>query len=203
MLAGAPMTNRRSLALVVALVLCGCPSSQSRLMHPSGPLDSTAPADAALVVFVRDSTPRDDGWPFRVVDDKARFLGECVPSSKFAVRVSPGEHALFAWEPGGDLQGRYIPLYEYNQVGALRAIFEAGKTYTVAISYSGLDARSMTKFPFVTLRFVDPSSDPEVADALRSARPFAPDAVAGQAVVDRDRVSVARHLAQGMSKLGK
>jgi hypothetical protein len=117
--------------------------------------------------------------------------------------MSPGEHALFAWEPGGDLQGRYVALDEYNQVGALKAIFEAGKTYTVAVSFSGLDARSMTKNPFVTLRFVDPPSDPEVADALRSARPFVPDAVAGQAVVDRDRVSVDRHMALGMSKLGK
>lgn len=197
------MVNRLFLALVGGLLVSGCAASQSRLMHPSGPLDSTAPADAALVVFVRGSTPRDDGWPFRIVDDKARFLGECVPSSKFAVPMLPGEHALFAWEPGGDLHARYIQLgSEYNQVGALKAIFEAGKTYTVAVSYWGIDARSMTKNPFVTLRFVDPSSDPEAADALRSARPFVPDAVAGQAAVDRD-CTLEQHLALGMSKLGK
>ena len=198
MLGGVTVMSRCFLMLALGMLMCGCASQQSSLMHASMQLDATPAADSALVVFVRGADPRDDGWPFRVVDDKARFLGECVPSSQFAVRVSPGEHALFAWAPGGDVPREYVSFY--NQVGALRATFEAGKTYVVAISYSTPLTYKPARFPFVSLRLVDPS-DREVAEARRTALPLSSDTVAGQAVLDRERASVEQHLALGLSKL--
>lgn len=200
MLGGVTVMSRCFLMLALGMPMCGCASQQSTLMRASGQLVVTPAADSALVVFVMGTDPRDDGWPFRVVDDKARFLGECVPSSQFAVRLSPGEHALFAWKPSGEVPREYFAFY--NQVGAVRAIFEAGKTYVVAISYSTPMTFRAARLPFVSLRLVDPS-DREAAEALRTALPLSADTVAGQAVLDRERASVEQHLALGLSKLGK
>ena len=190
--------NRCVLTLALAALMSGCASQQSTLMRRSAQLDTTPSADAAVVVFVRGSGPRDDGWPFRVVDESGRFLGECVPASKFAVRLPPGQHALFAWEPGGDIPPQYAPFF--NQVGALRVTLEAGKTYTVSVG--GSTALARATFPFLSLRLVNPS-DLDVAEELRSARPFAPDATAGQAALDREQASLEQHLALGMIKLGR
>jgi hypothetical protein len=190
--------NRSLLPMCSGMLLCGCASQQSTLMRRSQALDTTPPPDAALVVFVRDSNPRDTGYPFRLVDESSRFLGESGPSSKFALRVTPGRHAFFAWEPQGDLPKDKYPWA--NQVGALRATFEAGRTYTVAISYvlpPWRDGRSR----FLALSMVDPA-DPVVTEALQKALPFTPDAAGGQETLNREQASVAEHVALGMSKLG-
>ena len=121
------------MALVgLAALTAGCATRQSPLMRSVMLLDTTAPRESALVVFVRDSNPCDGGDPFRVVDDNGRFLGELVPSSKFAVRMEPGHHAFFTWQPHGDLPRDLYP--DANQVGALSAELLPGKTYTVDVS---------------------------------------------------------------------
>ena len=186
-----------------AILFCGCASQQSKLMHSAMLLDTTPPAGAALVVFVRDSSPCDGGDPFRLVDDQYRFIGESVPSSKFAVRVPPGEHAFFAWQPYGDLPRDLYP--SANQVGALQSEFEAGKTYTVEVSITNAThgvRKTCFAYQFLALRMVNPE-DPEMKDVLGKAMPLTPDVAAGQATVNREHAAVEAHVALGMSKLGR
>jgi hypothetical protein len=188
---------------ISAVLLCGCAAQQSKLMHSSMLLDTTPPPGAALVVFVRDSSPCDGGDPFRLVDEQYRFIGESVPSSKFAVRVPPGEHAFFAWQPNGDLPRDLYP--SANQVGALQSEFEAGKTYTVEVSITNATHavhKTCFAYQFLALRMVNPD-DASVSDVLNKALPLTPDVVAGQATVNREHAAVEAHVALGMSKLGR
>jgi hypothetical protein len=194
----------RSLGLaLLPLAVGGCAAQQSKLMHSTLLIDTTAPATAAIVVFVRDSSPCDGGDPFRLVDDKERFVGESVPSSKFAVRVPPGEHAFFAWQPNGDLPADLYP--SANQVGALQLELEAGKTYTVEVSITNAThgmRKTCFAYQFLALRQVN-AADPDMADILAKAQPLTPDVVAGQATVDREHAGVEAHIALGTRKLGR
>ncbi len=166
-------------------------------------LDPTPPADAALLVFVRDTTPCDGGDPFRIVDSESRFIGESTPASKFAVRVTPGVHSFFAWQPHNDLPADLYP--NANQVGALSGDFAAGKTYTIEVSLAnhlhGL-RKTCAAYEWVALHIVD-ADNPAVAEVLARASPFAPDVVAGQNAVNADLKGVAAHIELGQRKLGR
>jgi len=105
------------LVLAFALVPAAeaaCLTPKRALMSPISALDVDPPADGALVVFVRESSPCDGGEDFRVVDEGARFLGDSAPASTFAVRLPPGRHEFFAWQPSGDLPPDQFPFV--NQV---------------------------------------------------------------------------------------
>jgi hypothetical protein len=187
----------------LALSAAGCASSQSsRLMRSSLLLDTTPPSDGALVVFVRDSNPCDGGDAFRIVDDGSRFLGETAPLSKFAVRLQPGHHAFFAWQPYGDVPRDLYP--NANQVGAIEGDFEAGRTYVfeVAIRNDSHVRKGCFAYLFLALHPVDAAA-PATSELLQKAAPFAPDVAAGQAAVDQDRAGVDAHIALGMRKLAR
>jgi hypothetical protein len=189
--------------LLVAGLSTACATRQSPLMRSVLLLDTTAPPDSALVVFVRDSNPCDGGEPFRVVDDDGRFLGELIPASKFSVRVATGHHAFFAWQPYGDVPRELYP--DANQVGALQAEFLPGKTYTVDVSITNAThgvRKTCFGYQFLSLHFVDPST-PSVAEVLDRAAPFTPDAAAGQAALERDRTGVSAHITLGLQKLNR
>jgi hypothetical protein len=191
-----------SSTIAVIAMTTSCGSSQaSHLMRSSMLLDTTAPADAALVVFVRDSSPCDGGDPFRVVDDGARFLGETEPLSKFGVRVPPGHHAFFAWQPHGDLPRDLYP--NANQVGAAEGDFEAGRTYAFEVSIRN-DPHGVRKgcfaYLFLALHPIDPAA-PSTSELLQKAAPFTPDVAAGQAAIDQDRAAAQSHIDLGMHKL--
>lgn len=187
-------------SLLLGAFAPACASSQSsRLMHTAALIDTTAPPDAALVVFVRDSSPCDGGDPFRVVDDTGRFLGETPPSSKFVVRMQPGRHAFFAWQPHGDLPADKFP--DANQVGAIERDLTAGQTYTIEVSLPSEHIRKgCSSYQFVALHAVD---DASIADLLQKAEPLTPDVVAGQATVERERADVQAHIDLGSRKLNR
>lgn len=188
---------------LAAMLATACATPHSPLMRPVMLLNVTPPADSALVVFVRESNPCDGGDPFRVVDDTGRFLGEAIPNSKFEVRMQPGHHAFFAWQPNGDLPRDLYP--DANQVGALDADLEAGRTYTVDISITNAPhgvRKTCFAYQFLALHFVDATS-PAEAEVLDNAAPFMADVAAGQAAIERDRTSVSAHIALGMRKLSR
>jgi hypothetical protein len=192
-----------SACVLAAGLSTACASRQSPLMRSVMLLDTTAPPDSALVIFVRDSNPCDGGDPFRVVDDTGRFLGELIPSSKFSVRMATGHHAFFAWQPNGDLPRDLYP--DVNQVGALEADFQPAKTYTVDVSITNAThgvRKTCFGYQFLALHFVDPTSPP-VAAILDDATPFTPNAALGQAALEQDRKSVSEHIALGLQKLSR
>jgi hypothetical protein len=97
-----------------------CPTSMKAARSKERPV---APADKAVVVFVRPSDARADTEVI-VVDDGeagggARFLGQSQASSFFAVTVAPGEHRFLAWA---------------NDAAGLRATLAPGKRYYVEVA---------------------------------------------------------------------
>lgn len=192
---------------VVCLLLAGaataCATRQSPLMRSVLLIDTTAPPTSALVIFVRDSNPCDGGDPFRVVDESGRFLGELVPSSKFPVRMEAGHHDFIAWQPHGDLPHDLYP--DANQVGALGADLQAGKTYTIDVSIKNATHevhKACFAYQFLVMHFVDPST-PSVSEVLDRAAPFLPDVARGQAALEQDRTDVSTHIALGLQKLAR
>jgi len=187
--------------VILGLGCAACVTPQPTFMAPIASLDTRAPSDAARVVFVRESSSCDGGEPFRIVDERLRYLGDSPPESKFTVRVAAGHHAFFAWQPFGD-----IPPEEYpwvNQVGVVEGDFAAGRTYYVAVSIAnGRFALRKTcdNYQWLALRMVDPA-DAGVARLIASAHALVPDASAGQRAVDSDRSDVARHVTLGMQAL--
>lgn len=190
--------------IVVAILACGCVACvtpQPAFAVPVPSLDTRPPRDRALVVFVRESSACDGGEPFRIVDERLRYLGDSPPGSKFAVRLTAGHHAFFAWQPLGD-----VPPEEYpgaNQVGALEGDFAAGRTYYVAVSIAnGRFALRKTcdKYQWLALRVVDPA-EPAVARLVAGAHAWEPDVATGQRAIDSDRAEAARHAMLGMQVL--
>jgi hypothetical protein len=197
------VTRRRLLGLAVALAAAtaGCLPPKLALMASVPALDVSAPADAALVVFVRESSPCDGGEAFRIVDENVRFFGDSAPASKFTVRLPPGHHAFFAWQPSGDLPPDQFPFV--NQVGAVAVDLAAGQTYyvTVAIANDRFGLRkSCSNYQWLALRLVDPG-DADLKRALPDAQAWVPDTVAGQRVVDAERDEAIRHIELGKRKL--
>jgi hypothetical protein len=190
-------------SLLAACLATACAARQSPLMRSVLLLDTTAPPDSALVIFVRDSNPCDGGDPFRLVDDSGRFLGELIPASKFSVRMEAGHHAFFAWQPHGDLPRDLYP--DANQVGALGADLQAGKTYTVDVSIRNNThgvRNSCFGYLFLVMHFVDPST-PSVGEVVDRATPFTPDPAKGQAALEQDRTDVSAHITLGLQKLNR
>src|ERR1700690_168217 len=102
---------------ILGLGCAACVTPKPTLMAPVASLDTRAPADAARVVFVRESSSCDGGEPFRIVDERLRDLGDSPPGPKFPVRVAAGHHAFFAWQPFGDIPPELYP--SVNQVGVV------------------------------------------------------------------------------------
>jgi hypothetical protein len=170
-------------------------------MAAASALAVDAPSDAALVVFVRESSACDGGEAYRLVDEGVRFLGESAPASKFAVRVPAGRHAFFAWQPSGDLPPDQFPFV--NQVGAVEADFARGRVYyvTVVIANDRFGVRkTCSNYQWIALRLVD-ADDTEMKRTLAEAQAWVPDTAAGQRVVDSDRGEVTRHIELGKRKL--
>lgn len=190
-------------ALVVLPALASCASTAPSPMRPATTLDATAPTDAALVMFVRGANPCDEGSPFRIVDDASHFIGDSAPATKFAVRVTPGHHAFFAWQPFGDVPMGLYP--NANQVGAVQGYFDAGHVYYVDVRITNSEfatRKTCFRYFWIGLRFQDPSTDQDMARALADAEPRAVDStLAAHALDDSD--SVARHVAKGMQKLNR
>jgi hypothetical protein len=186
--------------LVLVATSTACLSPKLPLMAPVSALDVT-PSDSAVVVFSRESSPCDGGEAFRLVDDRVRFLGDSAPASKFAVRIPPGRHAFFAWQPSGDLPPDQFPFV--NQVGAVEADFASGRVYyvTIAIANDRFGIRkTCSNYQWLALRLTD-SGDPDLKRTLSDAQAWVPDTAAGQRVVDAERDEVVRHIELGKRKL--
>lgn len=195
------MSRYRLLLLALVPASAACLSPKLALMAPVSALDVNAPGDAALVVFVRESSPCDGGEAFRLVDDGLRFLGESAPASKFTVRLPAGHHAFFAWQPSGDLPPDQFPFV--NQVGAVEGELAAGHVYYVSVAIAndrfGI-RKTCSNYQWLALRSVDPG-DADLKHVMASAQAWVPDTAAGQRVVDADRDEVVRHIELGKRKL--
>ncbi len=165
---------RRSWMLVMcgaALGAAGC-SASSEHMRPVVPGRPTSPVPGeATVVFVR---PSGFGAALKqtILDGKGRFLGEALPSSRFAVRMPPGEHTFVVWA---------------ENTSAVKANLTAGKLYFVEVSLSmgALSARA-------DLLPVKPGSErwDKLQEWLADTEELEPNPVSGQAYLAERREDV-------------
>jgi len=147
----------------LGLSAAGCFSASSEYMRPVASPQSVKPvADQATVVFVR---PSSFGGALKqtILDGKGQFLGDALPSSRFAVKVPPGEHTFIVWA---------------ENTNAVRAKLAAGKVYFVEVSLSmgALSARA-------DLIPIKPGSEAweSLDEWLADTEVYEPDAAAGQA----------------------
>lgn len=113
----AELVTRTLAALSLVTALVGCTASSDH-MHPVGPPQLAAKADAVTVVFVRPSGYA-AGIVTTILDDKGRFLGDAMAETYFVTEVPAGEHTFIAWA---------------ENTAALKAQLAPGKVYYVEVS---------------------------------------------------------------------
>src|SRR5215469_7514801 len=94
---------RLGLFVAVALLgLAGCAGSSEymREVRPAPPI--AAPADHAVVVFVRPSGLA-FAINFAIIDQDGHWMGDAVSQSHFAVAVPPGEYTFIGWAENTDI----------------------------------------------------------------------------------------------------
>ena len=92
------------LACLLVVLVGGCASSARNMVEISPPQPLVAPADAAVVVFVR---PSKFAWAVsaNVLDERGRFLGDAVAKGHFAAVVPAGHHVFVIWAENTDAIG--------------------------------------------------------------------------------------------------
>ena len=117
--AASRLGRRASLGAMAGLLLCaglssGC-SASSKYMVPAAAPTGGAPADKALVYFMR---PSNFGGAIRMglFDGEKKFLGHALPESYWTLEMDPGEHWIYGYA---------------ENLTVLKADLEAGKSYYV------------------------------------------------------------------------
>jgi hypothetical protein len=141
-----------------------------------------AEADKAVVVFMR---PSGFGAALAqtILDDKGRFLGDALPSSRFAVKVPSGEHTFIVWA---------------ENTGVLKANLAPGKIYFVEVSLSmGFGSAS------AELLAIKPSTEnwAELDEWLADTDVFEPDEPRGQAYLASRQEDVDDRIKSAREKL--
>jgi hypothetical protein len=122
------MTTRRfgsGFVMVSSLVVClgaaatGCVAHSDLMTHVAAPTAIQAPADGALVVFVRHSR-YGGAVMFTVIDEHGKFIGVSQGNSHFAAVMAPGHHVFISGTA--------------NNTSAVDATLAAGKVYFVEVS---------------------------------------------------------------------
>ena len=169
----------------LALTTAGCFSASSDYMRPVASPQSVKPvADQATVVFVR---PSGFGGALKqtILDGKGQFLGDSLPSSRFAVKMPPGEHTFIVWA---------------ENTNAVKANLAAGKVYFVEVSLSmgALSARA-------DLIPVKPGSEAwnDLDEWLADTEVFEPDTAGGQAYLSERKEDVDERIKRAQEHLAK
>jgi hypothetical protein len=156
---------------VVALSAAGCSASSEYMRPVAAPQPVKPVADEATVVFVRPSS-FGSALKQTILDGKGQFLGEALPSSRFAVKMPPGEHTFIVWA---------------ENTGAVKANLAAGKVYFVEVSLSmgALSARA-------DLLPIKPGSESwgKLEEWLADTEMFDPDTSGGQAYLSERKEDV-------------
>lgn len=169
---------------VAALGAVGC-SASSEFMRPvAAPTAVKAAADEATVVFVR---PSGFGGALKqtILDGKGRFLGDALPSSRFAVKMAPGEHTFIVWA---------------ENTNAVKASLAAGKVYFVEVSLSmgALSARA-------DLLPIKPGTEAwrSLDEWLADTEVFDPDTAGGQAYLEERKEDVEERIKRAREHLAE
>jgi hypothetical protein len=87
---------------VASLGLVGCAGSSEYMREARPAASIAAPADQAVVVFVRPSGLA-FAINFSIIDQAGHWMGDAVSQSHFAVIMPPGEYTFIGWAENTDL----------------------------------------------------------------------------------------------------
>jgi len=152
-----------------------------RLMKPlASPPSLAAPADKALVVFIRPGSWA-SGERVVIVNEFVTFIGQPAGEEHFAVTVTPGAHTFVAWGANAD---------------GMRVSVLAGKTYFVEVRMK----MGPGFVPAVHLLALKPTSEGwgKREAWLRETKPMTQDGGRGQAYIGRERLEVDAKVRQAM-----
>lgn len=118
---------------LIALSVAGCRSGPAYMREVDPMRQLQAPADKALVVFVRTSTDASE-TPVHVMDDKSVFLGSAMPGGHFSVVRPVGRQQFIAFT--GDVADAliadlaaglvyFVELEPFGGKGTERFVFKA------------------------------------------------------------------------------
>lgn len=93
--------KRTGLLLAIAMLAIGCASSARNMIEVNPPQRLVAPADGALIVFVR---PSKFGFAVsaNILDEQGRFLGDTPAKGHFVAALPPGRHMVVVWAENTD-----------------------------------------------------------------------------------------------------
>jgi hypothetical protein len=177
---------------VIAMLACGCAPARSDCMQPTAPAPLRAPADAALVVFVRHEGA--SATVYTVMDEQKQFVGQSVVRSRFAVTFPPGEHVFVAWDNRGpdanaftfEVMGATSDAPDLPRIEPLQATLARGKVYLIEVGRSG------------TLR----GASPDDGDAaVASTVAYTADVQRGQALLNETPMRIERIRKRAMEQL--
>jgi hypothetical protein len=171
--------------LIVICFATAC-SVSSPYMRPTGTAAHAlhAPADQALVVFVR---PSQMAWAVgaNILDEQGRFLGDSLAGSYFAVAMPPGAHMFTVWAENTD---------------GLSAELAPGRVYYVEVAPTmGAFSAQMHLFAIKPGR---PSWD-HLSEWMARAQEYTSDFVAGQSNLDKRHDDVAERLRRAREHLAR
>jgi hypothetical protein len=136
------MVKRCAVALFIwlaAMAVTGCAGSSDYMKEAASPAPIAAPADQAVVVFVRPSGLA-FAINFAILDQNGNWLGDAVAKSHFAVSLPPGEYMFIGWA---------------ENTAALKATLAAGRVYYVEVTPEIGLAYSRVFFEALTPRHED------------------------------------------------
>jgi len=182
------MLERRLAGTWLLLALAsGCAASvptARNMVEVTPPRPLTAPADSAVVVFVR---PSKFAWGIsaNIIDEQGHFLGDSPAAGHFAAVVPPGRHMFVVWAENTD---------------ALDAELAPGKIYfvEVAATMGALSAQ-------MHLRAIKPTSAnfPHRDEWMRNTQQWMVQGPAGQENLDRRADDVRERLRRAQEHLVK
>jgi hypothetical protein len=169
--------------LSLAVVAAGCGVSSPYMRPSETPHALRAPADQALVVFIRPSGLA-GGVGANILDEQGRFLGDSLASTWFAVPMTPGRHLFVVWAENTD---------------ALSAELAPGRIYYIEVAPSmGAFSAQMHLYAIKAGR----KSWDKLQDWMGRSQEFIPDVAAGQSNLDRRQKDVAERLRRANEHAG-
>jgi hypothetical protein len=152
------------------------------MLETSLPVETAAPPNAAVVVFVRHSH-YGASVATTILDDRGMFMGDSIGGTEFAVVLPPGPHLFLSWA---------------ENTAPLSATLLPGRVYYVEVA-----PRFGFWSPRVQLFAITPRSDkwPDLRTWIGESTQLVPDSPAGQGYLNARRDDVAERIRRARERL--
>jgi hypothetical protein len=178
------LTWLRGAGVALAVASVGCTATSQYMLQASLPVDTAAPPNASVVVFVRHSH-YGASVATTILDDRGMFMGDSIAGTEFAVVVPPGPHLFLSWA---------------ENTAPLSATLLPGRVYYVEVA-----PRLGFWSPRVQLFAITPRSDnwQNLRTWIGESTQLVPDSPAGQGYLNARRDDVAERIRRARERLSE